>query len=51
MWNQEKKDMKTELVKAKDKISKELYLKLCVMSEEFSVKLIYLYINRCAFKY
>ena len=44
MWNQEKNEMKAELVKAKDKASKELYLKLCVMSEELSVKLIHLYI-------
>ena len=51
MWNREKNEMKAELVKAKDKASKELYLKLCVMSEEISVKLIHLYIHRCAFKY
>ena len=51
MWNQEKNEMKAELVKAKDKASKELYLKLCVMSDELSVKLIHLYIQRCAFKY
>ena len=45
-WHVEprKNEMKAELVKAKDKASKELYLKLCVMSEELSVKLIHLYI-------
>lgn len=51
LWNQEKNEMKSELVKQKDKASKELYLKLCILSEETATKLIHLYFQRCAFKY
>jgi len=38
MWNKEKNYMKSKLLKAKDKASKELHLKLSVMSEETSRK-------------
>ena len=51
LWNQEKNEMKSELIKLKDKASKELYLKLCLLSEETAVKFIHLYIQRCSFKY
>ena len=33
LWNKEKNEMKSELVNLKDKASKDLYLKLCLLSE------------------